>query len=667
MQQFWFIIEKVKRTSYYKFEIDHKTCQIDVDTFKKILNLTLNVEKQDFIQPPSSDDLKEFLLNLGYTGKLPSISEIHVDHMHQPWRTFRAIIKKCFSYKGQKTKIMPYPRFTKVIIHYFMSQHKSISKREGSPYHTVTDDGLLDKLKFVSKGNKYQVYGKPILDALITDDIKNSKTYKMFFKYLTSLIPPKKSRATNEPATPKKTTTSSKKKITKRKLVLIYETKDEEDLEHRSLSRKKRIPKTVFIQEPPSAPVKQTYESSDENPKSPPSDLFDNDDLNEFKDHDDERVETDDDDDDEIAETDDDCDDEEEEVDRSTNIKSDDEHQGKGDADMNIKQEVEKEMSDEKHKEGNITSIKAVPIQQDVPTIVPEPLHAVIMTVIPDTTQVPPPPTTTTLTLVTQVSNTEAVSFVVQRFSKMEQFVKQLKETNFKLVIHDSITSQVPSIVDKYFGSSLPDACCKEFLANNAALKKELSELNCKEVIKESVKAHVVKEFKNFLPQSLPKAVSDFATPIIKESVKAHAVNEDVIEESVKAYVVNKVKNFLPHFLPKEIKLDESKSTRSTKHDQIPKKRDCSDDDQYEDPFVGSNQCKQIKKRRIRKETESSNKSSTPKESTKGKPTSKPSKYEKSRSANDTVEETVFEMGSDDVDQTFEKKADDSEQPSPFS
>ncbi|GJW18507.1 hypothetical protein Tco_0025943 [Tanacetum coccineum] len=65
MQQFWFIIEKVKRTSYNKFEIDHKTCQIDVDTFRKILNLTPNVENQDFIQPPSSDDLKEFLLNLG--------------------------------------------------------------------------------------------------------------------------------------------------------------------------------------------------------------------------------------------------------------------------------------------------------------------------------------------------------------------------------------------------------------------------------------------------------------------------------------------------------------------------------------------------------------------------------------------------------------------------
>ncbi|GJZ18369.1 hypothetical protein Tco_0554492 [Tanacetum coccineum] len=52
-------------------------------------------------------------------------------------------------------------------------------------------------------------------------------------------------------------------------------------------------------------------------------------------------------------------------------------------------------------------------------------------------------------------------------------------------------------------------------------------------------------------------------------------------------------------------------------------------------------------------------------ESSRGIPPSKPSKSGKSRSANDAVEEKIFEIGSDDVDQTFDKKADDSEQPSP--
>ncbi|GKD23010.1 hypothetical protein Tco_1224713, partial [Tanacetum coccineum] len=47
--------------------------------------------------------------------------------------------------KVKRREIMPYPRFTKAIIHHFMSQHKSISKREGLPYHTIADDGLLER------------------------------------------------------------------------------------------------------------------------------------------------------------------------------------------------------------------------------------------------------------------------------------------------------------------------------------------------------------------------------------------------------------------------------------------------------------------------------------------------------------------------------------------
>ncbi|GJT96370.1 hypothetical protein Tco_1091888 [Tanacetum coccineum] len=74
---------------------------------------------------------------------------------------------------------MPYPRFTKAIIQHFMTKHKSISTRKGSPYHTVDDDEMLDRLKFINKGDIYQVYGKPIPDTWITNEIKKSKAYKI--------------------------------------------------------------------------------------------------------------------------------------------------------------------------------------------------------------------------------------------------------------------------------------------------------------------------------------------------------------------------------------------------------------------------------------------------------------------------------------------------------
>ncbi|GKD93350.1 hypothetical protein Tco_1373187 [Tanacetum coccineum] len=65
-----------------------------------------------------------------------------------------------------------------------------------------------------------------------------------------------------------------------------------------------------------------------------------------------------------------------------------------------------------------------VHIQQDVPNVVPEPFHTIIVYVIPEATQAPPPLlAAATVTLVTQVPNTEAVSSIIWRFSEMEQFV----------------------------------------------------------------------------------------------------------------------------------------------------------------------------------------------------------------------------------------------------
>ncbi|GKG20685.1 hypothetical protein Tco_0380486 [Tanacetum coccineum] len=62
------------------------------------------------------------------------------------------------------------------------------------------------------------------------------------------------------PVVPKKTIATSKKKQPKRKLVLHDESEGE--LKHRPTGRKKRTPRAVVIQEPPSVPVKQTQVSS---------------------------------------------------------------------------------------------------------------------------------------------------------------------------------------------------------------------------------------------------------------------------------------------------------------------------------------------------------------------------------------------------------------------
>ncbi|GJR36732.1 hypothetical protein Tco_1212416 [Tanacetum coccineum] len=96
--------------------------------------------------------------------------------------------------KRSRRKNMSYPRLTKIIINHFLKQHKSLTNLNHKHFHTIKYDGIVSRLKFVRIGEDYQEYGLPIPDVMLTDAIKRSESYKMFIKYSTNQIPPKKSR-----------------------------------------------------------------------------------------------------------------------------------------------------------------------------------------------------------------------------------------------------------------------------------------------------------------------------------------------------------------------------------------------------------------------------------------------------------------------------------------
>ncbi|GJZ83821.1 hypothetical protein Tco_0648994 [Tanacetum coccineum] len=95
--------------------------------------------------------------------------------------------------KGRR-EIMPYLRFTKVIINHFLSIYKSVPKGLSSGLHSIKDDGVLNRMKFLIISEDFQEYGRAIPVTMLTDQIKQSDTYQMFIKYSIGLIPLKKSR-----------------------------------------------------------------------------------------------------------------------------------------------------------------------------------------------------------------------------------------------------------------------------------------------------------------------------------------------------------------------------------------------------------------------------------------------------------------------------------------
>ncbi|GKE69881.1 hypothetical protein Tco_1527953, partial [Tanacetum coccineum] len=89
---------------------------------------------------------------------------------------------------------MPYPRFTKVIIDYFLSKHKSLMKLKFQHFHIIKDDDVISRLTFVRMGEDVQQYGLAIPATMLNKEIIQLESYKRFILYSTGQIPPKKSR-----------------------------------------------------------------------------------------------------------------------------------------------------------------------------------------------------------------------------------------------------------------------------------------------------------------------------------------------------------------------------------------------------------------------------------------------------------------------------------------
>ncbi|GJZ17882.1 hypothetical protein Tco_0554005 [Tanacetum coccineum] len=182
MQQLWFTDKKDKKSSFYQFDLDNKTCQIDFEQFREILGIISRVPNQEF------------------TG---IFHKENVDYVALIWEDLQCQIDN------------------------------RQSKRQGSHQNTVDNDGVLDSLKFISKGEIHHVYGKSIPDTLITDEIKISEAYKIFIFLSKGLIPPKIGRGKGAQGT--KATIASKKKLAKKN-----ESSDEEsdEQEERIIRRK---------------------------------------------------------------------------------------------------------------------------------------------------------------------------------------------------------------------------------------------------------------------------------------------------------------------------------------------------------------------------------------------------------------------------------------------
>ncbi|GKE25156.1 hypothetical protein Tco_1436668, partial [Tanacetum coccineum] len=86
--------------------------------------------------------------------------------------------------KERQTSRYSYCRFKKLII-YHLGRIHNIHQRSASPFHLAEEDLRLGNLKFVSKGKINEVFGMPIPNELISNNIRNASYYNAYLEMVT--------------------------------------------------------------------------------------------------------------------------------------------------------------------------------------------------------------------------------------------------------------------------------------------------------------------------------------------------------------------------------------------------------------------------------------------------------------------------------------------------
>nr|GFA18251.1 hypothetical protein [Tanacetum cinerariifolium] len=112
----------------------------------------------------------------------------NVDYAFLIWEDFVFQVE----HKNQKkSNEMYYPRFTKVIIHHFMSKDPSIPRRNKVNWHYVRDEFMFSTIKLVSRHQNTQQFGALLPIELTNEEIRNSKAYKEYYAIATGEAAPK--------------------------------------------------------------------------------------------------------------------------------------------------------------------------------------------------------------------------------------------------------------------------------------------------------------------------------------------------------------------------------------------------------------------------------------------------------------------------------------------
>ncbi|GJZ24359.1 hypothetical protein Tco_0561818 [Tanacetum coccineum] len=151
IQQFWDTVRYDKIVGCHKCQLDKQWFDLTKDTLRDALQITPVDNNNAFTSLPTPDALITFVNDLGYPKVVRTLSDVVTNDMFQPWRALTTIINLCLT---GKTSGFERPRAPVLQILW----------------------------GFSVKGTKREVFGMPIPNDLIIDDIRGEQYYNAYLE-----------------------------------------------------------------------------------------------------------------------------------------------------------------------------------------------------------------------------------------------------------------------------------------------------------------------------------------------------------------------------------------------------------------------------------------------------------------------------------------------------
>nr|GEW60605.1 hypothetical protein [Tanacetum cinerariifolium] len=185
------VYDVLRLTPFYKAFL--VTSDVPDIYMQEMMYICLRLPGQTFDELPFEEEILSLLRFLGYSREIRRLTDglyhkKNVDFAYLLWEDF---VYQVEHKDAKKSNEMYYPRFTKVIIHYFMTKDPLIPRRNKVNWHYVRDDQMFTMIKLVSRHQNTQQFGVMLSIELTNKDIRNSKAYKEYYAVATGAAPPK--------------------------------------------------------------------------------------------------------------------------------------------------------------------------------------------------------------------------------------------------------------------------------------------------------------------------------------------------------------------------------------------------------------------------------------------------------------------------------------------